>query len=188
MKNRIKSQITTPRNIKNNQKKHLLSQNKSPIALFIATAIFILGSSPAMATRYLQKTIDKDTTLESGDEAAQVTIVDGVRLDVKNNARVSDSTVEKGGKLYLNSDSSYLGILTSSARNTKIKGGEFHLIAGEANITDILLGGRFTVGETSRATATILRSTLDSEPSNIMSVANNGTASDAGSQRRNSNC
>ncbi|CQH06052.1 autotransporter outer membrane beta-barrel domain-containing protein [Yersinia mollaretii] len=178
MENRINSQITTPRNIKNSQKNRLLSQNKSPIALFIATTIFILGSSPAMATRYLQETIDKDTTLESGDEAAQVTIVDGVRLDVKSNARVSDSTVEKGGELYLNSDSSYLGILTSSARNTKIKGGEFHLIAGEANITDILLGGRFTVGETSTATATTLRSTLDSEPSNIMSVANNGTARD----------
>ncbi|CQQ72292.1 autotransporter outer membrane beta-barrel domain-containing protein [Yersinia mollaretii] len=177
MKNRINSQITTPRNIKNSQKTRLLSQNKSPIALFIATAIFILGSSPTMATTYFRETIDKDTTLESGDAATQATIVKGGQLYVKGTARVSDSTVEEGGELYLYSDPKNPGIPTSRAQNTTVKGGKFYLMAGTANITDILLGGKFSVGETSTATTTTLRSTLDSKASE-MHVFNNGTAHD----------
>ncbi|WP_145559273.1 autotransporter outer membrane beta-barrel domain-containing protein [Yersinia mollaretii] len=177
MKNRINSQITAQINIKNSQKNRLLSQNKSPIALFIATAIFILGSSPTMATTYFRETIDKDTTLESGDAATQATIVKGGQLYVKGTARVSDSTVEEGGELYLYSDPKNPGILTSRAQNTTVKGGKFYLMAGTANITDILLGGKFSVGETSTATTTTLRSTLDSKASE-MHVFNNGTAHD----------
>lgn len=177
MKNRINSQITTPRNIKNSQKNRLLSQNKSPIALFIATTIFILGSSPAMAINHHRETIDKDTTLESGDRASEVTITNGATLKVEDGARVNSIIVEEDGTLYLGY---FDGIKThhSDAKNTKVQGGKFYLTGDdEANNTDVSLGGQFSVNEDSTATTTTLGSTLDSKASK-MHVSNNGTARD----------
>ncbi|WP_145572648.1 autotransporter outer membrane beta-barrel domain-containing protein [Yersinia mollaretii] len=160
MKNRINSQITTPRNIKNSQKNRLLSQNKSPIALFIATALFAFGSAHAIAApediyvppttpkniyTYTDREIgtdDKPEQLDLDNETAYNSLIRNGQLSVFNGSEAIGTIILDKGKLYLSGNG-------SKASNTTIESGGFLVLSPRASThkTIVKPGGTISIDQ-----------------------------------------
>ncbi|WP_145520982.1 autotransporter outer membrane beta-barrel domain-containing protein [Yersinia mollaretii] len=160
MKNRINPQITTKRNINNSQNKRLLSQNKSPIALFIATALFAFGSTHVIAApediyappttpkniyTYTGREIgtdDKPEQLDLDNETAYNSLIRNGQLNVFNGSEAIGTTVLDKGNLSLSGNG-------SKASNTTIERGGFLVLSPRvsAHKTIVKSGGTISIDQ-----------------------------------------
>lgn len=164
MKNRINSKKTTQINIKNNQKNRLLIQNKSPIALLVATAFFAFSSAHVIAApeekfTYTDKIIgtdEKDETVDISDtdKVTDIKIYNGF-LRMSGSSEAFSTQVLKKGVLY---SSGY----NPRAFDTQIEnGGSFDLSVG-ASATDTIVksGGTLSIGRGEPASVVLRDTTI----------------------------
>ncbi|WP_261372607.1 autotransporter outer membrane beta-barrel domain-containing protein [Yersinia aleksiciae] len=153
MKNKIKPKVIIQRNIRHSRKSPILSKNKSPIALFIATALFMVGGSPAMAEPEHTGKVDGSLTLRKEEQAEKAIIDRYARLTLTDNAKAEDTRVNLGGLFKQEGYSRAKGTTVergsytlsdySNADSTEILGGEFivsdHAVANNTRINSLLL-------------------------------------------------
>lgn len=154
MKNKVKSQIITQMNI-NNIRENSLLRKKSPIAIFIATALFVFGSDHAMAApedtyTYTNETIGtggkhKKLYITDTQSVNDMLVHEGF-LHMSGEAEAYRTTVLDEGDLHLDG-------YKPKAFNTKIEsGGLFSLLGGASAYGTIV---------NLRGTMSITRSTSD---------------------------
>ncbi|CFQ36374.1 autotransporter outer membrane beta-barrel domain-containing protein [Yersinia bercovieri] len=152
MKNRINTQKISPMNVNHIQENSILRKNKSPLATFIATALFVFGSAHAIAApgdkpTYMDQTIgtdEKSAKLEITDDqrVQDMVIHHGGALSMSGKAEAYRTKVLDKGQLYL---SGYKPI----AFETQIESGGLLLLASGATADGVIVkhGGKIsTIG------------------------------------------
>ncbi len=149
MKNRIKTQKISPVNVNHIQENSILRKNKSPLAIFIATALFVFGSAHAIAAPGDKPTYDQ--TIGTDEEYARLEITGDQRVDnmvihhgtlhISGKAKAYSTTVHDKSELFLSGH-------MPSAFDTQIEsGGSLFLSTGAtADNTIVKPGGKISIG------------------------------------------
>ncbi|AYX16824.1 autotransporter YapG [Yersinia pseudotuberculosis] len=154
MKNSNRSPKNISRNFKHHKETSLSSKNKSPIATYVAAALFIFGSSSVIANPDHEGIVVGKSILNKKQSAVNAIINEGNSLVLTDSASAEHTAVNTGSIFTLKED--------STADITSVTGGFFSLSgSSKANINTVLSGGWLEVNDDASITETTISSDIE---------------------------